>query len=217
MDPIAVWKKLSDQFQKETWANKLELRRKLYSLKLKEGDSVQEHIRKMTETFEELAVIGDPMKEEDQVVYLLASLPESFNMLVTALEANPDVPQMEVVTERLLHEERKQQDREDSERSHLKAMTVTRSKGVLKCYHCGKTGHIKRNCRLLAADERKHKQPPQGKNTRPRLTKPHTDSTAQTVRVMHWWSAMLYRPVPSATGSSIQVRHATCVATMNSS
>ena len=25
-DPIAVWKKLSDQFQKKTWVNKLELR-----------------------------------------------------------------------------------------------------------------------------------------------------------------------------------------------
>ena len=24
-DPIAVWKKLADQFQKKTWANKLEL------------------------------------------------------------------------------------------------------------------------------------------------------------------------------------------------
>ena len=30
-DPVNVWKKLTDQFQKKTWANKLELRRKLYS------------------------------------------------------------------------------------------------------------------------------------------------------------------------------------------
>ena len=41
--------------------------------------------------------------DEDRVVHLLASLPESFNMLVTALE---EVPKMEVVTERLLHKER---------------------------------------------------------------------------------------------------------------
>ena len=27
-DPVAVWKKLVDQFQKKTWANKLELQRK---------------------------------------------------------------------------------------------------------------------------------------------------------------------------------------------
>ena len=28
-DPVAVWKKLSEQFQKKTWANKLSLRRRL--------------------------------------------------------------------------------------------------------------------------------------------------------------------------------------------
>ena len=58
-DPIVVWKKLSDQFQKKTWANKLVLRRKLYSLRLKEGESVQKHIKVMTELFEGLSVIGD--------------------------------------------------------------------------------------------------------------------------------------------------------------
>ena len=40
-------------------------------------------------------------------MYLLASLPDSFTTLVTALEANKDVPKMEVITERLLHAERK--------------------------------------------------------------------------------------------------------------
>ena len=96
-DPVAVWKKLSDQFQRKSWANKLTLRRRLYSLRLNEGDSVQEHIRTVTELFEELAVVGDPVNEEDRVVHLLASLPGSYDMLVTALEANSDVPKMEVV------------------------------------------------------------------------------------------------------------------------
>ena len=103
-----MWKKLRDHFQKKTWANRLELRRKLYSLCLKEGAPVQEHIKKMTEIFDELSVIDDPITEEDRVVHLLASLPDSFSMLVTALEANSEsVPKMEVVTERLLHEEQK--------------------------------------------------------------------------------------------------------------
>ena len=62
----------------------------------------------MTEIFDGLSVVGDPVLDEDRVVHLLASLPDSYNMLVTALEANAEVPQMEVVTERLLHEERKQ-------------------------------------------------------------------------------------------------------------
>ena len=76
-DLVEVWKKLLDTFQKKTWANKLELRRKLYTLRLKNGESVQQHIKAMTETFDSFAVIGDPVNEEDRVVHLLASLPES--------------------------------------------------------------------------------------------------------------------------------------------
>ena len=78
----------------------------------------------MTEIFDGLSVIADPMQEEDRVVHLLASLPESFNMLVTALEANPDVPKIEVVTKRLLHAERKMKVHRDH--SQEKAMTVDR-------------------------------------------------------------------------------------------
>ena len=72
-DPKTVWTKLSDQFQKKTWENKLVLRRCLHALQLKEGDSVQEHIKVMTETFIELAIVGVELSDEDLVVYLLAS------------------------------------------------------------------------------------------------------------------------------------------------
>ena len=106
-DPGVVWKELADQFQKKTWANKLALRRRLYSLKLKEGDSAHNHIKLMTETFDELSVIGDSLNEEDRVVHLLASLPESYDVLVTALEASQDVPKWALVTKRLLYEENK--------------------------------------------------------------------------------------------------------------
>ena len=110
-DPIIIWQKLADQFQKKTWANKLELWRKHYALRLRDGDSVQEHIKAMAEVFDALSVVGDPVPEEDRVVHLLASLPESYSMLVTALETNAEVPKMELATERLLHEERKLTDR----------------------------------------------------------------------------------------------------------
>ena len=33
-DPVAVWKKLPEQFQKKTWANKLAPRYRLYCLQL---------------------------------------------------------------------------------------------------------------------------------------------------------------------------------------
>ena len=64
-------------------------------------------------------------------------------MLVTALEANPEVPKMEAVMEHLLHEEWKQE-RADYGGSSDKALTVERQ--GLQYHHCGKFGHIKRNC-----------------------------------------------------------------------
>ena len=66
----------------------------------------------MTELFNELIAVGDVISEEDHVVYLLASLPDSFGALVTAFEANEEVPRMEIVTERLLHTERKQKEKQ---------------------------------------------------------------------------------------------------------
>jgi len=107
-DPVAVWKKLGDQFQKKTWATRLDLRRKLHAARLRDGDSAQEHIKLMTEIFDALTVAGETVSEEDRVVYLLASLPESYNVLVTALEASENVPKLEVVTERILDQEKVQ-------------------------------------------------------------------------------------------------------------
>ena len=75
---------------------------------------MQKHVEMLTEVFHELSINGDPLDEENQVVQLLASLPESYDMLVTALEASPEVPNLEIVTERLLHEETKQRDKESS-------------------------------------------------------------------------------------------------------
>ena len=46
-DPAAVWKKLSGQFQKKTWANKLSLRKKLFTLNFCDSGSMREHIKKM--------------------------------------------------------------------------------------------------------------------------------------------------------------------------
>ena len=106
-DPTAVWERLSTQFQKKTWANKLAHRRRLNSLQFKEGQSVQEHVKALSEVFNELSVIGDNIDDEDRVVYLQVSLPDSYEMLVTVLEANTEVPNVGTVIEQLLHEEQK--------------------------------------------------------------------------------------------------------------
>jgi len=48
----------------------------------------------MTELFNDLTVVADTIEEEDRVVYLLAILLESFNTVVTALEASEVIPKI---------------------------------------------------------------------------------------------------------------------------
>ena len=154
-DPRKVWFQLRDQFQKKTWANKLALKRQLLTLTMNNGESLGNHIKLLTEIFNELSLIGAPMDEEDRVVHLLASLPSSYNMIVTALEACAEVPKMEIVTERLLHEEKKIAVRTEDETLSNRALWLKEKNGP-QCYKCKKYGHIKRNCPMVN-DIHKHK------------------------------------------------------------
>ena len=114
-------------------------------MQLKDGDSVQEHIKAMTVIFEGLSVVGDPVTEEDRVVHLLASLPESYNMLVTALEANVDVPRMELITECLIPEEWKLKERGSINTTSVKVMAAKPrpKRNGPQCHYCGRFGHIR--------------------------------------------------------------------------
>lgn len=103
----------------------------------------------MTEIFNELSVIGAEMNEEDRVVHLLASLPDSYSTLVTALEARPDVPTMDTVIEKLVYEEQKSKDRTGNKSSSTEgAMNSShhKKKGP-RCYNCKRFGHYQQDCK----------------------------------------------------------------------
>lgn len=145
--PVEVWKKLESQFQKKSWANKLVLRRKLHSVRLRQGESVQKHIKVLTEVFNELAIIGAPMDAEDQVIHLLSNLPESYDTLVTALESSAEVPQMEVVIDRLLYEEKKIHIRQCESGVDDTALASRQAwKKSVRCHYCQKLGHMQKDC-----------------------------------------------------------------------
>ena len=106
-DPKEVWKTLQDTFQSKSWSNRLRLKKTLYSMKLQPGEEMQRHLKKFVDIFSELAIIGDPLKEEDKVICALSSLPDCYSTLVTALETSPNIPKWTAITEHLLHEEKK--------------------------------------------------------------------------------------------------------------
>ena len=78
VDPVIVWKKLQDTFVAKTWANKLRIKRRLYNMQLKDGDCLQSHLKNFIELYDQLAVIGEKVEEEDKVINLLASFPDKY-------------------------------------------------------------------------------------------------------------------------------------------
>ena len=55
---------------------------------MKEGTSMQEHLKQMKDLTDRLAAIGAPISEEDQVVTLLGSLPKSYTTRLWAQYAS---------------------------------------------------------------------------------------------------------------------------------
>ena len=117
---------------------------------MKEGTSVDQHLKHMKDITDKLAGIGAPISEEDQVVTLLGSLPRSFATLVTAIEARMDGASLDYVQQVLIHEEMKQ-----SELSGQLSVAESALAGAFKrnmardrptYYGCGNVGHIHRYC-----------------------------------------------------------------------
>ena len=76
-EPVDVWKLLKDHFERKTWGNRYELWKQLFSTQrmreLKDGGSVNKHLKMLQEIFDSLAVLEYPVME---VMFILASLPE---------------------------------------------------------------------------------------------------------------------------------------------
>ena len=123
------------------------------------------HLKTFVKIFEELAVVGDPVQDEDRVISLLDSLSDDYSTLVTALEAMEKIPSWESVTERLLHEENKMKDDKSCSSDWPRPMQESESKSLLakqkksvKCFECNKTGHVKKNCYIFIEKCKKKKR-----------------------------------------------------------
>ena len=70
-----IWDKLKGRFERNTVGNKLFLKQKFFSLKMKDSDSLNEHLHPMKEITDQLAAIKAPIPEDEHIVALLLSLP----------------------------------------------------------------------------------------------------------------------------------------------
>lgn len=105
--PKEAWEMLKAQFERDTVANKLFLKKKYFRCEMKEGEHLNDHLKRMKELTDQLGAIGSVIEEEDQIVTLLGSLPPSYATVVTALETKMDSLTLQFVQQALVNEEQK--------------------------------------------------------------------------------------------------------------
>jgi hypothetical protein len=80
-----LWTRLEGLYMTKYLTNKIYLKRQLYSLHMKEGMKVVDHLSTFNTLIVQLASMEVKLKDEDKAVTLLCSFPESWDHLVTSI------------------------------------------------------------------------------------------------------------------------------------
>ncbi|KAH9698769.1 hypothetical protein KPL71_024127 [Citrus sinensis] len=161
---------LTKLYEAKSLHNKIFLKRKLYTLRMAESTIVTDHINTLKTLFSQLTTLGHNIEENERAELLLQSLPDSYDQLIINLPNNNPADNLvfDDVAASVLNEESRRKNKENRQASsqQAEALSVTRgrstergpsgsqnhgrsksrSKKNVKCYNCGKKGHVKKKC-----------------------------------------------------------------------
>ena len=75
---FSLWERLQDYYLKKSLANQLILKQSLFLLRMHEGTPIKSHIAEFFSIINDLHKIEVKIKDEDQALLLLCSLPSSY-------------------------------------------------------------------------------------------------------------------------------------------
>ena len=164
---VSLWEKLETLYMAKSLTSKLYLKRQLYSFRMKEGVTINEHLCEFNKITIDLLNAGVIVNEEDKTLLFLCSLPPTYEHLVITLLHGKDTVKFDDVTSTLLSDEYRKKDVErpaeglfvrgkTKERKFgSKFRSKSRPRGDLECFWCHEKGHMKRDCLKYKASEKK--------------------------------------------------------------
>jgi hypothetical protein len=157
------------------------MRKKLYNLRMRDGDSVVEHLNAFNTVVNQLVFVESKISDEDKCIILLCSLPDSWDSLVVAIGSTTTALKFDEVVSSLLLEDMRWKNMEgqstntlfsrvrSQERNRSKFSSgISKSKGRSKssgkfvkvCWRCGKEGHYNKQCRSKVEKKKGYEESP---------------------------------------------------------
>ena len=157
-----AWDALKSQFARTSISQIVRLRQKYYSTKFQSGGNMLEHINHVKSLHDQLKEMGANIDDGELAMTLLASLPDEFKPLITALDAvGEEKVTFEKVKSMLLNDadrisdskkiedaysaqRRYNRKRNESKERHNKGYEDRKFQGT--CHYCKEKGHFARDC-----------------------------------------------------------------------
>lgn len=184
-----MWNQLAAVKEPKGRLGVLTARRTLYRLMAEEGFDMAEHVAKLRQLQDELHTMGNKVADEDFLMILITSLPESWDTFTTSyLGANgtkATLSSQELVGI-LMDEARRRKGKETNE-TVLQARQKGRGPSDRECYNCHKKGHMSRDC--WAPGGGREGQGPSGRKGKDRSNQAQEQESLNNIAYMAFHSA----------------------------
>lgn len=150
--PNGACVKLQSIHQKRGVCHEWSLYKRLTDAKCDDKGDLHGHIETFFKTVDELSEIGVNINEKVLVYMLLKGLPSSMEYFVVAITTRDELPSLTDMKHKILEEVSRQTTATTTPNNESEAAFLARNKtkqwksSGIKCYNCGETGHISRNC-----------------------------------------------------------------------
>ena len=154
-----LWAKLESIYMKKSLANRLYIKKRMFTLKMHEGSSLDEHLDEFNKVCDTLETIDAALEDEDKALLLISSLPKSYEHFIDALMYGRQTLSLDEVKSALSTKELqgKQESLGNSSGEGLTAKAKPEWKKKkqgknkekqknLRCFLCHKEGHFKKDC-----------------------------------------------------------------------